>query len=115
MDLMEIVNSLNFSNIAWQIITPLLFNLGDIVTGYIKAVITNSVSSSVMRQGLLHKCAMTLCLLLGFILQFAFGLTIVSKVIAIYIIIMEIVSIYENLKDMGIKFIDIKNLFKKGE
>ena len=115
MDLMEVVNSLNFSNIAWQIITPLLFNLGDIITGYIKAVITNSVSSSIMRQGLLHKCAMILCLMLGFVVQFAFGLTIVSKVIAIYIIIMEVVSIYENLKDMGIDFVEVKNLIKKGK
>ena len=115
MDLMEIVNSLNFSNIIWEIITPLLFNLGDIITGYIKAVITNSVSSSIMRQGLLHKCAILLCLMLGFVVQFAFGLTIVSKVIAIYIIIMEVVSIYENLKDIGIDFVDVKNLFKKGK
>lgn len=115
MDLMEIVNSLNFSNIIWEIITPLLFNLGDIITGYIKAVITNSVSSSIMRQGLLHKCAILLCLMLGFVVQFAFGLTIVSKVIAIYIIIMEVVSIYENLKDMGIDFVNVKNLIKKGK
>ena len=115
MDLMEIVNSLNFSNIAWQIITPLLFNLGDIITGYLQAVINNNVQSSIMREGLMHKCGMILCLMLGFVVQFAFGLTIVSKVIAIYIIIMEVVSIYENLKKMGIEFIDIKNLFKKGE
>lgn len=114
MEFMEIVNKLEFSNIAWQIITPLLFNLVDIITGYIQAVINNEVSSQKMREGLLHKSAILLCLILGFVVEFTFNLSIVSKVIAIYIIFMEIVSIYENLKKMGINLIDFSNIFKKG-
>ena len=115
MDFFEFITKVDFSNIVWEIITPLIFNLVDIVTGCIQAFINNNFKSSTMRKGLLHKASMILCLLLGFIVMFAFKLEVVPKIISIYIIFMEIVSIYENLKKMGISFINIEDIFKKGE
>ena len=51
----QLLQTLTFSNIIWQVITPLIFSGLDILTGYIQAVINKNVDSKVMREGLLHK------------------------------------------------------------
>ena len=42
MDFFEFITTVDFSNIIWEIITPLIFNLVDIVTGCIQAFINNN-------------------------------------------------------------------------
>lgn len=113
MEFIEFVRTINFSNIIWEILTPLIFSFVDILTGCIQAFINNNFSSSEMRKGLLHKASIILCLLLSFVVQFTFNLNLVPKVVAVYIIIMEVYSIYENLKKAGIKFVSVSDLFKK--
>lgn len=116
MEIQEIINSLNFSNIIWQIITPLIFSGIDIVTGYIQAIINNNIDSKVMRTGLLHKVVIILIILSSFIFDKAFSLPVVSKVICIYVIIMEVVSILENIQKAGINLGKLGNLLKvKGD
>lgn len=97
-----ILSNLDFSNVIWQIVTPIIFSIADILTGFIQAVINNNVDSQKMRNGLLHKVALIVILVLGFILELTFNLKIVSKSICIFIIFMETISIAENLKKMGI-------------
>lgn len=62
-----------------------------------------------MREGLLRKILLILIVILSFIFQNAFNIPTISKVVCIYLIIMEIISILENLKKAGI------NLGKLGE
>lgn len=97
-----ILSNLDFSNVIWQIMTPIIFSIADIVTGFIQAVINNNVDSQKMRNGLLHKVALVVILILGFIIELTFGLKIVSKSVCVFIIFMETISIAENLKKMGI-------------
>ena len=99
----EIIKTLTFSNIVWQVLTPLIFSGLDILTGYIQAVINKNVDSKVMREGLLHKCLLIVAILVGYVVEYAFGLSAVSSVITIYICVMEIMSIAENLKKAGIE------------
>ena len=47
----QLLQTLSFSSIAWQVITPLIFSGLDILTGYIQAVINKNVDSKVMREG----------------------------------------------------------------
>lgn len=103
MEIQELVNNLNFTNIAWQILTPLIFSLADVITGFIQAVINKNVDSQIMRTGLLHKILITLIVLLSFILDFAFSLNFISKIVCIYVVIMELTSILENLKKAGLE------------
>lgn len=98
-----ILSNLDFSSVIWQIMTPIIFSFSDIITGFIQAVINNNVDSQKMRNGLLHKVALITILILGFVVELAFNLKIVSKGICIFIIFMETISIAENLKKMGIK------------
>ena len=44
----NLVQTLTFSSIAWQIIAPLIFSGLDILTGYIQAVINKNVDSKVI-------------------------------------------------------------------
>lgn len=77
----ELLNNLQFSNIVWQVITPLIFSGFDILTGYIQAVINKNVDSKIMREGLLHKCLLIVAIVIGYVVQYAFNLNLVAQVI----------------------------------
>lgn len=100
--ILEFFKYLHFSNLSWTIIAPIVIMLVDILSGYIKAVINKNIDSTKMRDGILKKCAEILCILLGFVFKFAFNLDSILYGISIYLIVMELVSILENLNDMGI-------------
>lgn len=84
----------------------------DVLTGFTAAVTTRSLSSSVMRAGLLHKAAYYLVFMLAVSLQVGsqymeLGVTIPAvNAVVIYIVSTEIVSITENA---GIINPDLKN------
>ena len=115
MELETILNTLNFSNIAWQILTPIIFSLADVLTGFIQAIINKNVDSSVMRNGLLHKILIIIVVFLGFVIDATFSLNIVAKIICSYIIIMELTSILENLKKAGLDFGPVTEILKNKE
>ena len=79
----------------------------DFVTGLLQAFATGTFSSKVMRQGLFHKVALLLVMLLGWLIEYAqgfvdLGVTIPVGVGAcVYIILMEIGSSMENLCRMN--------------
>lgn len=112
-DFLQILNMLDFSNKVWQILTPLLFSLADIVSGYIQALINNDVDSKKMRNGLLHKTLILLVILLSFVFEFTFNISYISKFVCIYVILMEVVSILENLKKAGFNIGKLGNLLKE--
>ncbi len=111
----ELVHTLSFSNIIWQVITPLIFSGLDIVTGYIQAIINKNVDSKVMREGLLHKCLLIVAILIGYVVEYAFNITAVAQVITTYICIMEVMSILENLKKAGVDLGKLGEILKKKE
>lgn len=112
MNIEQIINSLNFTNIFWQGGATLIFMIGDIVSGVIQAVINKNLDSQKMREGLLRKILLILIVILSFIFQYAFNIPAISKVVCIYLIIMEIISILENLKKAGIDLGKLGELLK---
>lgn len=114
--MLEFFQNLEFSNYAWQLLTPLIFSLSDIISGYLQALINNDVKSVKMREGLIHKSLIILILLLSVVMSFAFNLKWISSTVALYICLMEATSILENLKKAGIDFQILKFInTKKGE
>lgn len=111
----ELIQSLNFSNIIWQVLTPLIFSGLDIFTGYIQAVINKNVDSKVMREGLLHKCLLIVAILIGYVVEYAFGINAVAQVITVYICLMEVMSILENLKKAGVDLGKLGDFLKNKE
>lgn len=65
-----------------------------------------------MREGLLRKILLILIMILSFIFQYAFNIPIISKAVCIYLIVMEIISILENLKKAGIDLGKLGELLK---
>lgn len=113
MDLENLINTLNFSSIIWQIATPLIFSLCDVLTGFIQAIINNEVQSKVMREGLLHKSLIIIIVFLSFVANLTFNISLISKAVCIYVIVMETMSILENLGKAGIKIEIIDKILKK--
>ena len=83
------------------------FIVFDLLTGIIKAFKNKEYTSSIMREGLFHKCASILCIVLGLMVDYAqtfidLGLTVpVAAAICSYIILMEIGSIIENVCEIN--------------
>lgn len=49
-DLILLFKDVDFTNIIWQVITPLIFSIADILTGFIQALINHDVDSQKMRN-----------------------------------------------------------------
>ena len=71
----------------------------DFATGLTKAFATKTFTSTEMREGLFHKVALVLCMILGWLVDFAQGYLDLGVAVAIcvYICLMEITSIIENV------------------
>lgn len=111
----NLVQTLTFSSILWQVLTPLIFSGLDILTGYIQAVINKNVDSKVMREGLLHKCLLIIAIVVGYVVEYAFGISAVAQVITVYICVMEVMSILENLKKAGLDLGKLGEILKNKE
>ena len=112
MEITEIINNLNFVNIFWQLGTPLVFMLADIISGLIQAILNKDLDSRIMREGLLRKGLLILILVLAFVVEHAFNVIFISKAVSIYIIIMEVISIGENIQKAGIDLGRLGTLLK---
>lgn len=115
MNLQEIIETLNFSSILWQILTPIIFSLCDFLTGFIQAIVNKNLDSQIMRKGLLHKLLIIIILILSFVIDKTFNLPIISKIVCVYIILMEAVSIFENLSKAGVNLGKLEELLKRKE
>ena len=88
----------------WGIMLACLMMCADVITGFISAVINNDVSSSKMRQGLLHK-TLTFCLIfvcLAIEIGLAHMVTLpydipTCEVVCGYVVVMELSSVLENI------------------
>ena len=109
----ELLSNVNFSTIIWQIITPFVFILVDIISGYVQALINKNVDSKIMREGLLHKLLLVLVIVIGYVIQFAFNLNFVVPAITIYICTMELMSFLENLKKAGVNLGKLGDILKQ--
>ena len=86
----------------------MLFIILDFVTGIIKAAIKSELSSTKMREGLMHKLSFILALLLGWLWEWSMPILGLPDVfgagymgVGVYISCTEIVSILENLGDIN--------------
>lgn len=79
------------------------FVLLDMVSGLIKAFKEKAYSSSIMREGLFHKSGSLICVVFGVLVDYAqtyidIGVNLpIAHTICVYIVLMEIGSIIENV------------------
>ena len=85
------------------LIVALIFIVFDVLTGWLKALITATTNSSVMRTGLMRKVGELLAVIFGYVCQFCLPMIGVhvdvpfAGAIATYIVLMETASVIENI------------------
>ena len=112
-DLMNIMQQmhLQFNSEIWLVVIPVILMVIDILTGYLSAWKMKEIKSQKMRDGVSKKVAEICYIVIGFVLRFATGATTIAYFISIYIMYMELVSVFENADKLGVpipKFISDK-------
>ena len=99
-----VAQTFHFGRDCYIFIVPVVMMLFDYITGVMKAWHTNSISSSKLRDGLNHKAGECIIILIAVFLQKTLEIPKeITIFVSIYIIITEIISIIENLDEIGVK------------
>lgn len=103
---------------TWSILLACVMMCADVVVGFIQAAINNRLSSTKMRQGLLHKVLILILIFVCLAIEIGISHTVklpydipTCGVVCGYVIIMELVSILENIARGYPQFAD-SQLFK---
>ena len=100
---MEQLRNISFTHRYWILFLPLFLMAADVVTGWIQATINETWDSSKMRVGLYRKSGELLVIIIAYVVYAAISLPVdVPAFIAGYIIVMEIISVAENLEEAGL-------------
>lgn len=110
-EISEYLQELSFQDGGWILLLPTLLMAIDVLTGIVHAWANGHLKSYRMREGLGRKFGEVSILFIGQI--FTIGMNLPSYILpafSLYIMLMEVVSICENLKKLGVpipKFIDV--------
>ena len=97
------LTELQFSHLYWVFLLPAVCAAADIITGWIQATINSCWDSTKMRKGLYRKGGEMLVVFLAYIIYLAVAIPVeIVKGVVIYIVIMELVSVIENLDLAGV-------------
>jgi toxin secretion/phage lysis holin len=102
-EIFEIASQFHFRNELWVFLIPLACMAVDVLSGITKAWVHKDFKSAVMRAGLGKKAGEAGILLLGELFSYGMSLpAMVMNMASLYIIFMEIMSIFENLDLLGV-------------
>lgn len=97
------LQDITFSHSYWIFLLPLICAAADIVTGWIQATVNGVWDSTKMRKGLFRKAGELLVVVLAYVICKALIIPMdVTNFVACYIVIMELVSVLENLDQAGV-------------
>ena len=103
---------------TWSILLACVMMCADVVVGFIQAAINNRLSSTKMRQGLLHKVLILILIFVCLAIEIGISHTVklpydipTCEVVCGYVIVMELISILENIARGYPEFAD-SQLFK---
>ena len=89
---------------TWSILLACVMMCADVVVGFIQAAINNQLSSTKMRQGLLHKVLILILIFVCLAIEIGISHTVklpydipTCEVVCGYVIVMELISILENI------------------
>jgi toxin secretion/phage lysis holin len=99
----EILRAFRFRNEWWVIVLPISLMIIDVITGLLKAFITKTFQSSILRAGGCKKVGEVAVLGVGELFTCALVLPdYVMVLVSAYIVFMEIMSIIENIDKLGV-------------
>ena len=99
----EITEEIHYSHDCWIFLLPLVLIASDVVSGWIQATINSTWDSTKMRKGLFRKGGEMLVVVIAWIVGIAVPMDInIAVFFSAYIVLMELVSVIENLDLAGI-------------
>lgn len=103
METFEKLGEIEFTNEFWIFMLPGILMLIDFLTGLVNAWKRHEIKSSKMREGLAKKYGESLALIIGELLVISIRVPeYFIKAISGYIILMELISICENVDKLGV-------------
>ena len=113
---METLAQIHFTAPYWELLLPCIGAGADIITGWLQATINGTWDSTKMRRGLYRKIGEIMVVVLAWVVGVAIVLPVdIAQMAAIYILIMEGISILENLDQAGINIPILKKILKKAQ
>ena len=113
---METLSQIHFTAPYWELLLPCIGAGADIITGWLQATINGTWDSTKMRRGLYRKIGEIMVVVLAWVVGVAIVLPVdIAQMAAIYILIMEGISILENLDQAGINIPILKKILKKAQ
>lgn len=100
-----LVENITFASPTWVFIVPCILMVLDFATGFMNAAVKHEIKSSIMRTGLAKKAGEIVILVIGELIVYATIIPIKSEImnfLSIYISLMELISIMENLALLGV-------------
>lgn len=102
-EVIRILDAFEFKNEIWVLFLPIILMGFDVLTGFINAWIKREIKSAKLRAGLGKKVGEIAILVIGEFFSFALKIPPeVMKGLSFYIILMEAISIFENLDRLGV-------------
>ena len=97
------LSEIQFTHLYWVFLLPAVCAAADIITGWLQATINSCWDSTKMRKGLYRKGGEMLVVILAYIIHIAVHMPVeIVKGVVVYIVIMELVSVVENLDLAGV-------------
>lgn len=99
----EITEEIHYSHDYWIFLLPLVLIASDVVSGWIQATINSTWDSTKMRKGLFRKGGEMLVIVIAWVVGIAIPMDVnIAVFFSAYIVLMELVSVIENLDLAGI-------------
>ena len=100
---MEVLDKITYTHSYWTLLLPIIMMGAYVLTGWIQASVNGTWDSTKMRKGLFRKSGEIVILVLAYVVQIAIALPInIFMFISIYVCIMEVLSVIENLDQAGL-------------
>ena len=99
------LSQITYTHAYWIFLLPLIGAAADILTGWIQASVNGTWDSTKMRRGLYRKGGEFAVVLLGYVAEcavLAAQQAHVATFLSMYIVIMEALSVIENLDQAGV-------------
>ena len=102
-EVIHVIQGFEFRNEFWCLILPIILMGFDILTGFVNAWAKREIQSKKLRTGLSKKVGEIAILVIGEFISYALRVPPeVMKFLSFYIMLMESISIFENLDKMDV-------------
>ena len=93
--------NIHFTSTLWTFLAPMLLIILDVLSGLACSWKDDGFKSSIMRAGLSKKFAELIYIVVGVIIKYAIGTSLILDFTIIYVCLMELSSLAENCDKLG--------------